>query len=578
MPKLETKDKTVAQLFEPNKTRFLIPDYQRPYEWGEKECATLWTDLFDFAFPDGDPDKFDRDNDEYFLGPIVTFLNDEEKQEVIDGQQRLTTLLLLLRAFYAKYEEKQDKGSIKAREQIAPCIWKTDEIDETPDTDSCKLETEVATDESRDDFMEILKNGAVSKEKKSRYASNYRFFQTQIDEFLKIFDGYLPHFSTRILKNCLLLEITANSSDSAMRIFSTLNDRGKPLSDSDIFKAQLYKHYTKGKEDFIKKWKQFEEVCTEVYHPIRGIPLDEAFSRYMYYERAKLGIKHSTTEALRKFYEKDSYALLKKDETFENIIDLANFWQNVSRQNPEKFSERVLKRLFVLNYAPNDMWTNIVSVYYLQKRDNDGMLDDEKFYQFLNKITAFIWAFSFSGDRNDLRTPMYDEMVNIVGDKEVGFDRYKFEIIQLTNTINNYVFSNNSAMTRPMLTWWAFNDEAQTLPELGTAFQIEHIYAKKLHEFENSLSNTRNLEALGNKILLEKRINIRAADYRFADKVRYYNGYTNARKEWKDGTQINELQKLAATLNDFTENEIVQRNALIIQKFIEYLKKNDLIK
>ena len=85
--------------------------------------------------------------------------------------------------------------------------------------------------------------------------------------------------------------------------------------------------------------------------------MDELFTRYMYYERAKNGIKSSTTEALRKFYEKDGYSLLKKDETFENLNVLATFWNDVSNQSIERFSDKVLRRLFVLNYAPNGMCT-----------------------------------------------------------------------------------------------------------------------------------------------------------------------------------------------------------------------------
>lgn len=98
MSKLNIDQKSVRALFSEKKADFLIPDYQRPYAWGEKECQTLWDDLFLFAFPDNDCDKFNSDSDEYFLGPIVTFKNDDGKMEIIDGQQRLTTLMLLLRA------------------------------------------------------------------------------------------------------------------------------------------------------------------------------------------------------------------------------------------------------------------------------------------------------------------------------------------------------------------------------------------------------------------------------------------------------------------------------------------------
>ena len=86
---------------------------------------------------------------------------------------------------------------------------------------------------------------------------NYRFFQGKIDEFLNSFPGYFSYLPIRILTNCILLPIEAESQDTALRIFSTLNDRGLPLSDADIFKAQFYKYYSaKGEKDsFIKKWK-----------------------------------------------------------------------------------------------------------------------------------------------------------------------------------------------------------------------------------------------------------------------------------------------------------------------------------
>ena len=72
--------------------------------------------------------------------------------------------------------------------------------------------------------------------------------------------SYTPLLPLRIMQNCILLPIEAESQDTALRIFSTVNDRGKPLSDADIFKAQFYKYYSdKGeKESFIEKWKALE--------------------------------------------------------------------------------------------------------------------------------------------------------------------------------------------------------------------------------------------------------------------------------------------------------------------------------
>ncbi len=494
MSKLNIDQKSVRSLFSEKKADFLIPDYQRPYAWEEKECQTLWDDLFLFSFPDNDCDKFNSENDEYFLGPIVTFKNDDGKMEVIDGQQRLTTLMLLLRAFYDKYGSMKNDKAIKTSKYIEQCIWKTDEFGD-PDKSALKIDSEVATEKEKDEFLAILKTGIVSDKEKSNYANNYRFFQQKIIEFLNKCPDWFSFFPIRIMNNCILLPIEAESQDTALRIFSTLNDRGKPLSDADIFKAQFYKYYSaKGeKTAFIQKWKNLEELCDSIFHPIVGTPMDELFTRYMYYERAKQGIKTSTTEALRKFYERNSYTLLKNDKTFENLIDLATFWNDVQNQSVDRFSERILRRLFVLNYAPNGMWTYFVSVYYMSKKDADGMLDDEEFYVFLNKITAFIWAYAITNPGvNALRTPVFAEMVNIVDGRPITFNEYLFHSENIYNSFNNYSFSNNRAITKSVLTWWAYQNQTQELLSLESVFEIEHIYARSRYE-KNTLSQSPRL-------------------------------------------------------------------------------------
>ena len=183
MSKLNIDQKSVRALFSEKKSDFLIPDYQRPYAWGEKECQTLWDDLFLFAFPDNDCDKFNSESDEYFLGPIVTFKNEEGKMEIIDGQQRLTTLMLLLRAFYEKYGSMRNDKAVKTSKFIEQCIWKTDEFGD-PDKAALKIDSEVATDKEKEEFLNILKTGIVKDTEKSSYANNYRFFQKKIVEFL----------------------------------------------------------------------------------------------------------------------------------------------------------------------------------------------------------------------------------------------------------------------------------------------------------------------------------------------------------------------------------------------------------
>lgn len=522
--------KTIFGLFADKKSDFLIPDYQRPYAWEaeDAECQTLWEDIFDFTMPGKDYTKFNSD-EEYFLGPIVTFKNKENKLEIIDGQQRLTTLMLLLRCFYEKFKNREDDNSRELKKLLEKCIWKTDELG-NPNKNALKIDSQVATDNVKEEFLTILKTGEAPASMKSNYAKNYRYFSERIKDFIDTYFDAFIYLPTRILNNCILLPIEAESQDTTLRIFSTLNNRGLPLSDSDIFKSEFYKYYDNKneKDKFIQRWKILEEKTAKLFHPITGTPMDELFTRYMYYARACQKIKSSTTEALRKFYEKDSYALLKKDKTLDDLESLCDFWNDISNQDKERFSEAVLRRFYVLNYAPNGMWNYFTSVYFMQNKDANGKLDDAKFCVFLTKITAFIWAYAVTNPGvNALRTPVYAEMVNLIEGKSVEFTDFKFEPATVKSIFNNYYFSNSRPITKSMLTWWAFHDENQPLLSLESVYEIEHIFARKRQENENSLSNSGKLESLGNKVLLEKKINIRASDYRFTDKTKYYKGFTN---------------------------------------------------
>jgi hypothetical protein len=215
----------------------------------------------------------------------------------------------------------------------------------------------------------------------------------------------------------------------------------------------------------------------------------------------------------------------------------------------------------------------------MHNKDADEKLEDKKFEDFLTKITAFIWTFAITNPGvNALRTPVFAEMVNIVNGKSVDFIKFKFDSTDIKNAFDLHSFNNNRPITKSILTWWAFADNEQTLPSIETIFEIEHIFAKKRQENHKTLNNSKNLESLGNKALLEKRINIRASDYRFSDKIKYYQGFTNNKGQQKQGTQITELVKLSKNNTDFTEENIEERNHTIIERFISFLDENSLIK
>lgn len=579
MSKLNVDQKTIKELLTDKSANFLIPDYQRPYAWEDNECQTLWDDIFSFAFPDNNKDLF-QSTDEYFLGAIVTFKNGKHQLEVIDGQQRLTTILLLLRAFYDRFEHMADQPSKDMRKNISQCIWHTDEFGNANMAD-LKIDSEVATDDEKGEFLNILRSGNIAPSANSKYVLNFKFFKNKINTFVDEYPSYFPYLSARILNNCILLPIEADSQDTALRIFSTLNNRGLPLADADIFKAQFYKYYDKKgkKNEFIDNWKILTSVTDRIFKPSNGTPMDELFTKYMYFIRASEKNRRTTTEALRKFYEYNKYQRLLRENTINDLKSLVNFWDNIMEQDNNLFTDEVLNQLFVLKYSPNSMWEYITSVYYLSFRDENDRLSNADFATFLSKITAFIFAYALTNPGvNALRTPVYAEMIKLYLGQPVDFADFKFEESHIRNALDNYKFTNNRMLTRSIITWYAFTYRGQRRPSSDkVGFDIEHIYARERHNRDNKLSDPENLEALGNKILLEKSINIRASDYRFGDKKKHYSGYEDSSGKVYPGSGIEEFKELLQK-DDFFEDDIIIRDKRIKDRFIEYLRSEDLIR
>lgn len=379
------------------------------------------------------------------------------------------------------------------------------------------------------------------------------------------------------MNNCILLPIEADNQNTALRIFTTLNDRGMLLSNADIFKAQFYKFFSQdgrqSKELFVKHWKNLAELCNQNFHPRRGTPVDDLFMRYSYYAKTKKAVEKDcriseTFSDMRDFYAENNYELLRDKEVFEDLETLAQFWDDVAKRK-DRFSTQVLKKLYVLGYSPYSVWSYVVSLYFMSWRE----LDEKDFCKFLDKITALILINGvLDFGKQTIRRPFVLEFKNIYNGEPIKFEQYRQKESLVRSRLADMNFSNSKLITRAMLAWWTFQNPAQELPPLGVELQIEHILPKKRQELHHVLTNSDALEFLGNKSLLEKNINIRAADYRLVDKKIFYFG-----TDKKAGTFNLELRGLAETHDDFTEEDINRRNEEIFDAFIKYLRGNNLL-
>ena len=123
---IEVNKQSVEALLGSGKSKpFVIPEYQRPYAWTDEQVETLFEDLWDFTATSGGTER----ESSYFLGSVVSYENEDGEQEIIDGQQRITSLFLLLRAIYTKLvatpasERTAEANNFIGK--IEPTIWRT---------------------------------------------------------------------------------------------------------------------------------------------------------------------------------------------------------------------------------------------------------------------------------------------------------------------------------------------------------------------------------------------------------------------------------------------------------------------
>ena len=232
---IEVNKQSVEALLGSGKAKpFVIPEYQRPYAWTDEQVETLFEDLWDFTATSGGTER----EGSYFLGSIVAYENENGEQEIIDGQQRITSLFLLLRAVYTKLTstppEERTPEANNFIGKIEPAIWRTNKLTGTVDFKNILLTSRVVSNEGNEILRLILETGKADENAKDNYSKNYRYFQELFDKHSIENPLMVYQFIYALLNQAILLPITADTQDTALTIFSTLNDRGLPLSDADI--------------------------------------------------------------------------------------------------------------------------------------------------------------------------------------------------------------------------------------------------------------------------------------------------------------------------------------------------------
>ena len=531
------------------KEKFLIPEYQRPYAWTDDQIYTLFEDLVEYTN--------NQNESSYFLGCIVSFSNENKEQEIIDGQQRITTLFLLLRAIHRKLQKMSDsKEKDNFIRQIEPAIWKIDELTSVADYSSVLIESKVLEVEYNQILENILKTGEVEDKSKDRYSLNYKLLIKLLDEYANNEPLNFYRFTNNVLNKTIVLPIKADTQETALTIFSTLNDRGLPLSDADIFKAKIYnKLNEENKAKFVEEWKNLtlkSEMAAE--------SIQKLFYYYMFYLRAIDNDKKNTTPGLRKYFAEDSFSRLFDDNLLRNLRDILEFWEvvNCREAKESKWTTNfsILSILDILSSYPNEFWKYPVIIYYLRNKNGDKF--EELFLIFLRKLFVNLFkVYIVSPTINSVKTSILNLNSSILHDEVLNFEFRNVTEEELKNGIKRL----NRKAVRMLLKLLAYNTEEQN-ELLPYNWEIEHILPLKWQpSYFNSNEDEVNevIETIGNKIPFEKRLNIIAS-----------NGYFSKKQEQYGKSNIAIAKAMSnSDIKDWKLEEIRERNIRIIDEVID---------
>ncbi|WP_050579062.1 DUF262 domain-containing protein [Helicobacter pylori] len=251
---------------------YQIPDYQRPYQWTKENCEKLLDDLLSSY-------EYYGEND-YFCGSLVLIVTctdpatKAKTYDIVDGQQRLSTFILLAKVLLALYSDRLDSENQEyLRESLSDRHGDKKE----------RLSFDTIGSDAKKYFENALKyfddnsHANNKKNNKNNYLKNAIFLKDYLE---KREIGNINDFIKWLYDNVKFIKIICPNADKALRIFDVLNARGLPLNATDIFKGRLLKELTneKDQKDLVFRWDDLSQKCSD-----NDLTIETLFSWYLTY-------------------------------------------------------------------------------------------------------------------------------------------------------------------------------------------------------------------------------------------------------------------------------------------------------
>lgn len=527
---MKAEERDLSSIFADNHI-YEIPKYQRPYSWTEDNVSELISDV---------ADAFESDLIEYFIGSIITIEKGKKQYDIVDGQQRLTTLTLVFAGLRNLISNETAKAEIQKK--ILPINPLTDE----PEQPRLKvrnkehlffyehillgkeIETEYSLGEIEQKFLTNLK--AIE-----------RFFENKDETYLKKYANYL-------LQSVYVVFVNTDSFESAYRLFNVLNARGLSLSNGDLLKNQLFGLSNSELEQnkIEVYWNQLEDIIT-IKH------LDTFLSHY------RTALK--ANKAQKDLYQEYVDYLKENQITAEDFCkSLVNSAKNYKKLKTLEFSDNRTKKyvqsLFNVSY---DEWIPPVLAYMNNPIEN---MSFDGFIGLIEKITYQNWV------RRLGRTKRNTVYYNVINKLKGGTSQEEITDLIYNHTNNEEFFSllnsnvyGMSYAKAVLLRIDTASQDDSVLKNYSGLISIEHILPQTATDeywrtrFTEEIAN--NVHKLGNLILLSGRKNSQAQNYSFDRKKEIY-------KKKNEVTSF-DLTKNVCDTSEWTLSEIENRQTELIE-------------
>ena len=321
---MDARKGNIFEILNGNK-QFLIPAYQRYYSWDIEQCRRLWNDIVDMQ---------KRNKAGHFVGSIVNIAEQAmptgvQKYMIIDGQQRMTTLTLLLLALRDYAIQHPEDTTINSR-RIDNMLLKNEyEVGD----ERYKL---LLTETDRDILIRLVESKPIPDGTKSRLIDNYKFFSGKIaDRDLQPAEIY------ESIGKLQIVNITLDRTmDDAQAIFESLNSTGKELSESDLIRNYVLMGLEPSEQTYVYEhlWRPMEQLF--VYETQDSV-MDSFFRHYLTMKLTRIPKQGRVYEEFKLYHLNCEFGTIR--ELCQDLLNYAKFYTDIvfKRSNNSE-----LKRLY----------------------------------------------------------------------------------------------------------------------------------------------------------------------------------------------------------------------------------------